>query len=140
MRHAVQLPGTAKAQALGSREKISLAEPKNPPDISQTVTVIFSIIKQVENWLIWTSFLLGHLLVAVIALFLIWYWKIEAQDVIVSLQTLAQSHPWQLLGGIGVSLLSVAALYMKAYKSIAKRLSASFLFQKLRAQAEKRLP
>ncbi|MCG5072249.1 hypothetical protein [Paraburkholderia tagetis] len=106
----------------------------HPGTPQQAIEVLFTIHRQLAELLVWTIFAALHLVVAVVLLWAIWYWRLQPADVASFLRTTARTAPFRLLAFVGVSFGAMLLLYLKGYRKIATWAIQRFLFAPLYAR------
>jgi hypothetical protein len=99
--------------------------------------ILWTIVAQQNKIQIWTIFVVIHLFFFVVILFVLWWFEITAQDVVLFVKTVIHGRLVLVLGIFGVSVYSIVRLYVKGYKTISSRLASKFLFQPLYGEAKK---
>ncbi len=104
---------------------------------SPPLDVLWRIVAQQHQILLWTIFAVLHLILAVVVLFVFWYFEISAHDIVGFLRAVYHSKPFAVLSILGIGLLSILKAYFRVYKTISRKSSSWFLWKPLYDEAKK---
>jgi hypothetical protein len=90
--------------------------------------VLFMIQAKLATVLLWTMFVVFHLAVALVLLSLLWWHKVQPEQISVWLHSLSHSNAAELLGFLGFGFVAVLIAYAKMYRFALGHLLTNYLF------------
>ncbi|HLI13486.1 MAG TPA: hypothetical protein VKY65_17985 [Alphaproteobacteria bacterium] len=89
------------------------------------------VLARLGKFVMWLSFALFHLALAVAALFLLWCYQVQPRQVYDWLVAIRESWPARWLGALGVGGLAILFLYIRAWRAIFSRVTTAYFFREL---------
>lgn len=96
---------------------------------AEAIELAWRVIPRLAELLTWGLIALAHLTLAWIALFALWALQVSPTDIQTGFQAMAYSKPVLIYGGLGGSILGVAALYWKLIRWAHKATYSGWLYR-----------